>query len=63
MLLPILAPLVAKVLAIFMFALEIVPTRVPIFLKIVATQLALVGSLVPGIAPVVNSLAPFVIAI
>jgi len=44
MLLPILAPLVAKVLAIFMFALEIVPTRVPIFLKIATASVVIIAA-------------------
>jgi hypothetical protein len=63
MLLPILASLVAKVLAVFAPALKIVPALIPVLLEIVATHLALVGSPVPRIVPLENALAPFVVAI
>jgi hypothetical protein len=63
MLLPILASLVAKVLAVFAPALKIVPALILSFLEIVATHVALVGSLVPRIVPLENALAPFVVAI
>jgi len=61
--LPVLAVLVAPILAIFAFAIEVVPTLVAVLLEIIARLLPVVRTLIPGVVPTVHALVPLFVPI